>query len=171
MKIVMEGGAGAAWRMAELVDNTRNRKGVHTQMRDRAHEIVSRMFKNEGNEAFQWPPLRPRYAKRKARIVGRATQMLVWSGRLRQSLEYPGAPDGVSFADNEKAVVGTLVPYAVYHQSDKPRTVIPRRPFFFYSVKEIEELKGIFFRWVHKNIHKPAPAPTTSTGKAGWPHA
>ena len=78
----------------------------------------------------QYPPLSPEYQARKDRVFGRKP-ILVASGRLKNSLT--GAPNSDSIVRIGKSslIMGTKVPYGIYHQSDKPRSKIPQRKFLF----------------------------------------
>lgn len=79
------------------------------------------------------------YAKRKLRLYGRVYPMLVASGKLRDSLTEPTAPnaDTVLSIGKKTLVLGTKVKndkgvyYPVFHQSDKPRKKMPLRKFLF----------------------------------------
>lgn len=87
------------------------------------------VFSLKGNGKY--PPLSPAYEERKNRILGRRVPILVFSGRLRDSLT--GSPNGDSIVriGKQALIMGTKVPYGIYHQSDSPRSKIPLRKFLF----------------------------------------
>lgn len=71
------------------------------------------------------------YQKRKKAEVGFDYPLLVRSGRLAASLSGPGNPGNVTQVSPLTLVIGTTVPYGVYHQSDEPRSKMPLRKFVF----------------------------------------
>lgn len=89
----------------------------------------------------KYPPLSPEYAKRKRRLAGRAIPIMVGalrgggvSGRLRDSISSSsGTPnqDSIVQIGKQSMILGTSVPYGIYHQSDAPRRKIPLRKFLF----------------------------------------
>lgn len=78
----------------------------------------------------QYPPLSPAYAQDKRRRLG-SLPIMVASGRLRDSIS--GAPnsDSILRIGKKTLILGTKVPYGIYHQSDRPRKKIPLRKFLF----------------------------------------
>ncbi len=80
-------------------------------------------FKNGGRES--------RYAQAKLKKVGFQYPLLVRSGRLAASLLGPSNRDSISKITNLSLVFGTSTPYAIYHQSDRPRAKIPQRKILF----------------------------------------
>jgi len=57
--------------------------------------------------------------------------ILVFSGRLANSILGRNNKDSVFFAGRKSLVMGTETPYGKFHQSDEPRTKIPQRKFIF----------------------------------------
>jgi phage gpG-like protein len=82
-----------------------------------------KLFTNEGEG--EWLPLTPRYATWKAKHYP-GEPLLSVTGRLRRSLVSRDTPESVYEADARSLTVGTIVPYAVYHQAGTSRMV--RRP-------------------------------------------
>lgn len=98
------------------------------------------------------------YAKRKLRLYGRVYPMLVASGKLRDSLTEPTAPnsDTILQIGRKSLVIGTDVQnekgvqYPLFHQSDKPRKKIPLRKFLFIgpeAARYVSSEKGRSERW------------------------
>ena len=79
----------------------------------------------------KYPPLSPEYEERKQRILGTKKPILVYSGRLKNSLT--GSPNGDSIVriGRKALIMGTKVFYGIFHQSDSPRSKIPQRKFLF----------------------------------------
>jgi len=83
-------------------------------------------FASEGSHGgSQWAPLSPRYAKwKEVRYPGRP--ILVREGTLRGSLTDRNAPGAVFQPEPRKLVMGSSVPYALFHQMGTRR--MPARP-------------------------------------------
>lgn len=102
----------------------------------------------------QYPQISPRYARAKLRRHGFIYPLLKASGRLAASMLDPTDPEAVNFIDRggTRLVIGTSVPYGVYHQSDKARTVIPQRKFLFIGPEAAQfatsEQMGRLKRWL-----------------------
>lgn len=99
-----------------------------------------------------YPALSPRYAERKKKEVG-DKPILVRSGRLRDSVT--GQPNGDSILNITKTslLMGTKVPYGIYHQSDEPRKKIPLRKFLFIGPEAPRNapsaVTGRLERWIN----------------------
>lgn len=76
------------------------------------YEGGSKQYKKE-NVGFEYPIL-----------VGK-------TGRLAASLTNKNHPDADFFIGQKVLILGTKVPYAIYHQSDQPRKKIPQRKMVF----------------------------------------
>lgn len=64
--------------------------------------------------------------------------ILFATGTLKNSITNGSDANSVNLIINKSTLVlGTKVPYAIYHQSDQPRTKIPYRPFLFVGVEQI----------------------------------
>ena len=81
-----------------------------------------------------------RAAKRKA--VGFEYPLLVRTGRLASSLVNPSDPETVKVIKKNELQLGTTVPYAIFHQSDKARFVIPKRKMVFIDGGPLEPSIG-----------------------------
>ncbi len=68
----------------------------------------------------------------KIRAVGFDYPLLKRSGDLEKSTTTPNHPNSISKVIGKKTlIIGTSLPYAIFHQSDKPRTTLPLRKFLF----------------------------------------
>ena len=81
----------------------------------------------------KYTDLSPEYARRKQAKWGFEYPILVASGRLSSSLMARGAVDSICVIGKDHFIIGTSTPYAVYHHSEMPRRVIPRRPLWFFG--------------------------------------
>ena len=99
-------------------------------------------FSTKGRKSYKWAPLSPAYAAYKSRVrPGRS--LLVFDGDLKRSLTM-GAKGSIFSAKARRLVLGSTVPYAVYHQDGTRRggkTRMPARPLFVLT-------KGVAERWV-----------------------
>lgn len=78
----------------------------------------------------------------KSEAVGFIYPLLKRSGRLEQSLSSRNAPGAEFFIGRQSLVMGTKVPYAKFHQSDRqPRTRLPQRKMIFIDGGPAEKAK------------------------------
>ncbi len=122
-------------------------------MARRVLEMIQRNFRKEGPDGGKWEPLSPRYRKWKESHVAGMPILTFW-GRLRGSMADANSPEGVFDVTDERAKVGTRVPYAGYHQSREKRTKIPRRAFLDLSERDVTELRGVMMKWAVESIRK-----------------
>lgn len=99
-----------------------------------------------------YPDLSARYKKVKQKKVGFLYPILKRSGALEQSVTDPTDSQAINQILNKNTlVIGTKVPYAVFHQSDAPRKRLPLRKFLFIGPEAprfaINETKGRLERW------------------------
>jgi phage gpG-like protein len=98
---------------------------------------ISRDFFKSNKAVFtlknggQYPPLSREYEERKRKILGRIEPILVFSGRLRDSLTGNPNSDSIVRIGKASLILGTSVSYGYYHQADAPRSKIPQRKFLF----------------------------------------
>lgn len=96
--------------------------------------------------AGQYPDLNPKYKKRKEKAVGFVYPILKLTGRLESSVTSDSGPENITRIDPQSLTMGTSVPYAIYHQSDEPRSKIPLRKFLFVGSESVKfansELSG-----------------------------
>lgn len=86
----------------------------------------------------RYTDLSPKYKKAKQRRYGFVYPILMASGRLMASITSPPGADSINYIINKNTLVlGTKVPYAIYHQSQEPRSKMPYRPFLFVGVEQI----------------------------------
>lgn len=92
------------------------------------------------------------YQQRKIKKWGFDYPLLVASGRLAASITQPNAPGSINQITKLSMVIGTSVPYGIYHQSDAPRSKIPQRKFVFIGPEApsfaTSEQQGRLQRWI-----------------------
>jgi len=79
----------------------------------------------------QYPDLAPSTKNEKFRDFGFRYPILKRTGRLERSVTSANSPDSISFVGKKTLIIGTSVPYGIFHQSDEPRKKIPLRKFLF----------------------------------------
>lgn len=79
-------------------------------------------------QGLRWQPLSAVYAIQKARIWGNRP-LLVASGSMLASMTVKGAPGNITAISKNSAIFGSSIGYGVYHDSDQPRSRLPRRNF------------------------------------------
>lgn len=98
---------------------------------------------------------RQRAEARKKKRYGFAYPLLKATGALERSMTVPTDPNAISEIVNKAMlVVGTRLPYGVYHQSDSPRKKLPLRKFLFIGPESKEfaqnkDLSGRAERWLN----------------------
>lgn len=102
----------------------------------------------------QYPDLSEKYKIAKKKKAGFVYPILKRTGRLAESVLAPDAPDAIfNIIDKDTLIIGTKVPYGVYHQSDDPRKKIPLRKFLFIGPEAprfaFGPLQGRAERWLN----------------------
>lgn len=69
------------------------------------------------------------YKQMKKEKYGFAYPILKATGKLEKSLTDRNDPNCIVVLDSKSLIMGTNVEYGIYHQSARPRTKIPYRPF------------------------------------------
>lgn len=100
--------------------------------------LISKDFYRSERAIFQlasegkYPDLKQATKNYKQLNFGFIYPILKRTGRLAKSLTDATAGEAINVISNKKSlVIGTRVPYGIYHQSDKPRLKIPLRKFLF----------------------------------------
>jgi phage gpG-like protein len=96
---------------------------------------------------------RSRYAERKLEKHGFIYPLLMATGRLAGSVTNPEHKDAINQIVNKRTlIIGTKVPYGVYHQSDAPRPIMPLRKFLFIGPESTfanSDQQGRVGRWLN----------------------
>jgi phage gpG-like protein len=87
--------------------------------------------------------LTDRYKKVKTKKWGFVYPILFASGRLASSLLNRGGSESINVITKTGFMIGTKVPYAVFHHSDEQRRVMPQRPVWILNGTN----KSLSFRW------------------------
>lgn len=80
----------------------------------------------------------------KSEEVGFIFPLLKRSGKLEASLSSRSAKGAVFFAGKHDLLMGTSIPYAIFHQSDEDRFTLPQRKVIFISGGPAEKAKDSF---------------------------
>ncbi len=134
-------------------------------------EIVKNFYETEekqfvGQGAFQgnkmWDRLSPLYADWKFDHFG-ALPILTLTGALRNSLTIPGAEGNINEITDTSMIVGTNIPYAIYHQKGTSR--MPARPPIRLSEEQKKEWNSILHNSLQWHIKKSVAQQYTATFK------
>ena len=90
------------------------------------------------------------YQIQKLKEVGFDYPLLKKYGALESSITNPTDPNAVNYLINKVSMaLGTTVPYAIYHQSKDPRTVMPYRPMILFGNEQVAPgaLSGRVAQW------------------------
>lgn len=91
--------------------------------------------------AGKYPDLSEKYKERKFREVGFLYPILFKTGRLAKSTLDRNAAEAEFYLGKTEMIIGTSVPYAIYHQSDAPRSRIPQRKVVFIDGGPLDEAR------------------------------
>lgn len=126
-----------------IVDNDRRFRNALKRASEQVQDFripfgqISRDFYRSEQAIFklkgpgQYPEISAKYGEIKKAKVGFKYPLLFFSGRLAASVLGPNNPGSINLITKLSLIFGTSVPYAIYHQSDKPRHKIPLRKFLF----------------------------------------
>lgn len=105
---------------------------------------IEKQFDTEGEHVGgKWAPLQPSTSAFKEQR-GLDPRILHATLQLRNSLISEDAPGNVLAITPESMTFGTSVEYGKYHQSTKPRQVLPRRPFLDLSESfKVDAVRGL----------------------------
>jgi len=122
-----------------------------------AFTIIAKDWRKSNKAQFtlknggQYPPLSQRYAETKKLKYGNEP-ILVRTGRLRDSVSGTLNDDSIQVISGDGLIMGTRVPYGIYHQSDKARQKIPLRKFLFIGAEAPRTapraITGRLERWI-----------------------
>jgi len=105
---------------------------------------------------YRFRDLSPKYKKRKKRIspYGKIYPIMFLTGRLVASLTSRQSRDSINIIKRDRFVIGTSVPYAIYHHSKQtPRRRLPRRILWDDDEKFEGGKSRMYQRW-HRMIDK-----------------
>lgn len=100
------------------------------------YEFEKEAFDSEGSTSRvgKWKPLTARYTRWKEKTAP-GKPILQLSGALKRSLTRPNARGSVRRVTEEELIVGSSLPYAVFHQAGTPR-MVARPPFALTKQQE-----------------------------------
>ena len=155
IKLEVDGEVQMSRKLSRFGESIKNMKPLLKMIKKDFVEITKKQFRSQGRYGSGgWQSLYPSYADWKAKHVG-SKPILQRSGRMFASL-IGQTGETIERMTNTELEMGTMVPYAIYHQSILPRTKLPRRPV-------IELTEADKTRWA-KMAHQYA---LTSSRKAG----
>lgn len=115
-------------RLLRMADRMTDAREAFRQVVRILERATRRNFSSRGAYGGSpWPALKPATIARKRRL-GQDVRILRATGRLFESLVDSSSSDHVESIGREVLRWGSNVAYGVYHQSRRPRRVIPFRP-------------------------------------------
>jgi phage gpG-like protein len=114
--------------IARFADGVSDYRPIWPVIMDDFYAQEKDQFATQGAEGGDtWQPLSPAYsAWKEVHFPGQP--ILQRTGDLERSLTSSTDPNSVHIPGRKVLTLGTRVPYAIYHQSIAPRTMLPRRP-------------------------------------------
>ena len=134
-------------RLLRFAERAEDMRGAWDDVAAILEAATKRNFATRGaSGGIRWRALNERYAA----ATGRAPteRVLRLSDRLYDSLTKSGHVDHIFEADRDSMRWGSSVPYGKYHQSTRPRRVIPFRP----PVRLSENAKRSVTRAIHREL-------------------
>lgn len=120
-------------------------------------EIAKDWFKSNKaifmlKSAGQYPDLKESTKEKKLKKYGFIYPIFRARGYLEESLTNPSDFFAIHQIENKSTlVIGTAIPYAIFHQSDSPRKVIPLRKMVFIGPESVfsanSGIAGRLQRW------------------------
>jgi phage gpG-like protein len=90
--------------------------------------LPAKRIRNGNMTAYQWAKTKRRWPG----VNAKGYPLLKASGVLENSITRDNDPNSVKIITKMSLILGTTVPYGIYHQSDEPRkTNLPMRKFLF----------------------------------------
>lgn len=108
-------------------ERIRNPRRVWTAIHKEFLALEEHQFESQGELSGGWKPLADSTVRAKER-AGLDPRIMFATERLYKSLTHQGSEDMVYEATADQLLMGSTVPYGVYHQSRQPRQRLPRRP-------------------------------------------
>lgn len=113
--------------IARFADGVADYRPIWPVIEDDFYALEKDQFQTEGAEGGErWRELSAATAAWKE-VHFPGTRILERTGDLERSLTNPNDPNTVRVEERKTLTLGTRVPYAIYHQSPKPRKRLPRR--------------------------------------------
>lgn len=134
-RMVIDGEVQMDRGIARFADGVTDYRPVWPVIADEFYAEVAGQFESEGAQGGRkWAPLSPAYAKwKEARYPGRP--ILERTGDLKRSLTSEKDPNAVRVEQRKGLMLGSKIPYGVYHQSPRPRGRLPRRAPILLSAR------------------------------------
>ncbi len=114
------------------------------------------IFRDGAKGPGKYQDLSPRYKALKLKRWKFIYPVLRASGSLERSVT--GSGDGNTifrFPDATTLEWGTSVPHGIYHQSERPRSKIPRRPFLIVTNPRLKQWTTIMQKHINKAFVQP----------------
>lgn len=109
---------------------------------------IQKNFASEGAPVGGWAPLKPLTIarRREGKKKNKGHRILQDAGQLKTRWKH--------YWTDRSAIVRSGVDYGIYHDSDKPRTVLPRRQILPDEKHIIRDIEKIFGKHVSTSIER-----------------
>lgn len=146
-----------SWSIEGEQQLARNLRGVKESMgdwtpafrktaKDLQAIFANDVFQTKGKAVDEdWPPLKPTYLAQK-RKQGYSDEPLIKTGKMQKAFKSKFKPDS--------AKIWNAIQYSMYHQSNKPRSKLPRRVMMKLGNDQKELVVKIFHTHFIKKLKK-----------------
>lgn len=139
--IEIHGFDSLSWAINKLRERMSDLRPLFEQMSTQFYKYEKTQFSNTSGSGYR-EDLSEDYKLQKKEKYGFIYPILFASGRLATSLLDRASHDSINIIGRQSFVIGTSVPYAIYHHSEMPRKKLPRRPLW-----DERDDSPLFFQW------------------------
>ncbi len=143
----IEGETQLVRRLQKIGDNVKNAQPAFKEASDNLKQIFANdVFNTQGAVIGEhWNPLSPRYLAQKVK-AGYPAEPLVRTGAMKNAFQ--------TIVKADSATVWNAIAYFKYHQSNKPRHVLPRRVMMKLGNEQKEMVVKVFHTYLYKLSQK-----------------
>jgi len=111
-----------------VLNNLANAVGHHLRIQWKEN-FIKKQIDDYQSGISKWERLKPSTKAQRIRQGYGVRMILRRTKRLFQSVTKKGTPENINRINNGRGEFGTSLWYAIFHQSRKPRRLLPRRQF------------------------------------------
>lgn len=147
-KFEVDGEVQVNLALTKIISRVNNLIPIWDDVEELLRQDVETVFEMEGRP--RWVPLSPQTIISRARRGFPYPQfpMLVNTGRLKSSLVLRSHYEHIYNKERLWMEFGSKTPYAIYHQSPRPRRKLPRRPFIYIDRKFVSRTIQILRKYI-----------------------
>lgn len=148
-EVVVVGDAELVERLRAMRERARANEPALEEWGDMLATQTAEAFATQGASlavpGTPWKPLKPKYLAWKL-SKGYRPEILQRTGAMMSDVDH--RPMAIDEIGPMSATFGTARPYAKYHQSRRPRHLIPYRPFLVVTPLLKQQLDRLVAKWV-----------------------